>query len=160
MQAAEVVGAHYGHTWTEHVENEHDEPDEFSTVLNLSDLFSEDALRLDATKTQLSGWLAGDQSGIGQIYVTTGWGSEDEASWILSAEIGKWVHAWDESNQRDYIEVANTDIIETYYVLEGRQSAELRVVIETDSSEEGDVTGFKLIVKEKDIGRMDVKEQN
>jgi hypothetical protein len=45
--------AHYGHTWTEHVENEYDFTEEFNTYFPLSALFSGDTLRLEASKTQL-----------------------------------------------------------------------------------------------------------
>ena len=50
-------------------------------------------------------------------------------------------------------------MIQTLYALDAGQSAELRVVIEVDSSEEGNIADFKLVVKEKDMGRIDVKEQ-
>lgn len=111
MQAAEISGSHYGHTWTEHVENEYDEPDEFGTYFPLSALFSGDTLRLEASKTQLSGWLAGDQSKIDGLYVVQDYDTVDESDWILSAEIGKWVNSLDESVQLDCLDVKSTDLI-------------------------------------------------
>lgn len=158
MQASEVVGTHYGHTWTEQVENQYDEPDESSSDFYLSDLFSGETFRLDGSKTKLSAWLDGE--GVEELYVITGYGTTYETSWMLDEEKGEWVSALDETVIEDYLDVKNTDVIEALYILSGGQTAELSVVIETDSSEEGEAVGFKLIVKEKDIGRMDVKEQN
>lgn len=154
VRAAEVISTHLEHTWAEQVENEYEEPDEFNTLLPLSDLFSEDTFRLEASKTQLSGWLDGEQI---NLYVDKDYDTADAASWILSAEIGKWVYAYDESWTEDYIDVNNTDVIEAIYVLSGGQTAELSVVIETDSSEEGEAVGFKLIVNEKDMSRIETK---
>ena len=74
---------HYGHTWTEHVENEYDYTEEFSTNFPLSALFSEDTLRLDASKTQLSGWLAGDPNKIEGLYVIQSPGEVEETDWML-----------------------------------------------------------------------------
>ena len=111
VQAAEVIETHLGHTWTEHVENEYDEPDEFNTYFPLSVLFEEDTLRLEASKTKLSAWLAGDQSKIDGLYVVQDPGSAGESDWVLDKETNQWVYAFDETSTRDYLDLTNADVI-------------------------------------------------
>lgn len=92
-----------------------------------------------------------------ELYVTLDYGTASEGSWLLDADTGKWVYAWDESETRDYIDVKKTDVVEAIYTLSGGQTAELSVVIDADCSEEGESVGFKLIVNEQDMSRIETK---
>lgn len=143
------------HTWTEQVENQYDEPDEFGADFQLSDLFSGETFRLDGSKTKLSAWLDGE--GVEEIYVITGYGTTYESSWMLDEDKGEWVSTWDETVIEDYLDVKNTDVIEALYILSGGQTAELSVAIETDGRTEGEAVGFKLVVNEKDMSRIETK---
>ena len=98
----------------------------------------------------------GDPNKIEGLYVIQSPGPE-ETDWMLDVAEGKWVLTTDESWMVDYIDVKNTDAIQALYLLSAGQIGELRVVIETDGIKEGEAVGFKLIVNEEDMSRIETK---
>ena len=69
---------------------------------------------------------------------------------------GTWRTA-DGSQESESITLAPTDYIRVYYTLSAYQSAEVRVVLESDQTSEGEAVGFKLIVNEEDMSRIETK---
>lgn len=59
VQAAEVIGTHVGHIWTEHIDNPMAIEVEDAVDFEVSALSETDDITLEASTTTLSAWLAG-----------------------------------------------------------------------------------------------------